>query len=90
MHVILTKVPTFTSPAHTSYAPLRTSVVEGSALSMPEVGKPFGVMADAFVEGAIARLVITSYVTGVYDLEGEEGIGFFTETGSHYKVQVVS
>lgn len=61
---------------------MRTESILGSCIALPTVGSPFEVRSlPATWDGPI-RLVATSKITEL--AEGEGGLHFRTETGSHY------
>ena len=63
---------------------IRTDETKGSALGLPEVGKQFVMTAEPLEFGASFRMINTSEVVEIDQLE--KGWRLHTETGSIYEV----
>lgn len=64
---------------------VRTSTVEGMCVSLPKKGEAFNIVARPFVDGSVARVVSTSEVQEITEIDS----GVIIKTlNSTYKVEV--
>lgn len=68
----------------TNHNKIRTDETKGKALGLPEVGKQFVMTADPLEFGASFRMINTSEVVSIDELEN--GWRLHTETGSIYEI----
>lgn len=66
---------------------LRTNEVEGISDELPVIGRPFRLVANPIVEGADARLVITSEIKNIEKTENQY---VFNTLNSQYKLEILS
>lgn len=71
-----------------SHQNLRSDEIEGTAPSLPQVGKNFILFGDPLAKGAIARLVATTPVKRI-EPDPDNGSMEFWTANSHYGLQVV-
>lgn len=65
---------------------LRTDVIEGVAIELPEKGKNFTLVGPPFVDGANCRVVTTTEIQSIECLDSEY---LFHTLNSSYKLEVL-
>lgn len=67
---------------------LRTDGIAGEAADLPEVGRPFGMIAAPLNENAFVRAITTTPVKGIRHHMEDGSMEFWTEN-SHYGLQIL-